>query len=92
MNFINEGTFIVEDASLAENASSTKNGDKAIDVVNDKKLKTPRKAGTKKLQAGTPMAGSKNDPQSLLGRLGATGMKPKSPLDLYDVTLSVHLF
>ena len=70
----NEGTFVVEDASSSETSSSSENADKAIDV-NDKKLKTPRKAGTKKLQAGTPMAGAKNDPQSLLGRLGATGMK-----------------
>ena len=55
-------------SSSAVSAASATTPSPTLDV-NDKKLKTPRKAGGKKLAAGTPMAGAK----SILGQLGATG-------------------
>jgi len=54
-------------SSSAVPAASATTPSPTLDV-NDKKLKTPRKAGGKKLAAGTPMAGAK----SILGQLGAT--------------------
>jgi len=54
----------------ATSSSSEDANAKSVDV-NDKKLKTPRKAGVKKLAAGTPAPSAKTDAQTLLGRIVA---------------------
>jgi len=57
---------------VASTPDASSSGALASDVdVNDKKLKTPRKAGGKKLAAGTPMVAAKSDAASLLGRLNS---------------------
>ena len=59
-----------ESSPSASGASAS--GASEVDV-NDKKLKTPRKAGGKKLAAGTPMVAAKSNAASLLGGLCNAG-------------------
>ena len=68
---LNECRFVsVFVGARATSSSSEDANAKSVDV-NDKKLKTPRKAGVKKLAAGTPAPSAKTDAQTLLGRIVA---------------------